>query len=513
MKIGASGFFKQLFGNGDAAVARPVKADLAPPAKPVGETAPRGLLDFFSLGGSSTDVGEMSDFSQLAPEYPPLTQADAREMEKDSGLLRRGSGVLQGVIALRTPERGNPTTIAMMPQEAVLVTRGRGGRAEISYAIDLPLSQARELVGKRVQVDASWDKNSGGSRGTARGARIVGAAQLVDVAPGDAVVVRGRVRQSMGAAVSIGGYREPLGNNLALDRPIYVGGQAVTSLHIEGGDSLSAWQLLELEGTLQSKKFGDNEVESLYLELGSLDALHQDDDDAPMRLDRGILENISGPIGFRVEGRGVLQGELCLREIDGETRPFLATFRLGAEKGFVLDIPLDQARELEGKTVQLGGVIRNGLDPVDSIRDAELRALLPDRLSVERGDRVRLTGIVQKRGHRPRTDRGEQADRPTRYLLLDDHVLVDGKRLQDFDLVGGDAIPVGAKISIEGKLRVDEQADGPGAIVSLDELGEIATAPEIDVFINDAEVMVNDFHHDAGPRLKVVVPIDQNFDD
>lgn len=482
-------------------------SDLSPKTEAIGQRKPSSWAsDIFALGGFGTVEGQ-HDFSSISPQFLLLTPADARELEAGSGLVERGKGELVGKILMRPRAAGTPTMVAMSAQEPVLVTRFEGSRAEVNFALDISPKEAKSMLGQRVCVDAEWERQ-GAVRGKARGAKVVRTLSATDVQVGDRVHVQGRVGPSMGKVVIANGYHEPDGKYLTLKPCINVGDTEVSRIFLRGGDDLALHQHLIVSGKLQLDEIspGDGGA-TLYLELSSTDGLLSEQAPPEARvLDRGILEDISQIMGFQIQGKGVLQGELCMRpdEFDGDQmKPFLATFRLGAESGFFVDLDAKQAKKFQGKTVQIGGLIRNGIDKTNTITSAKIQSVLPDRLALTTGDRAELQGLVFASALSAKVGAAPPSD--TRVLVLEDYVFINGKRTQELYLKGGDALPVGAKIRLSGEVQGGEQP-------VLSDLRDLAQAPGVNVFSRDAETLINDFSHVMGPRLRVVVPEDQTID-
>lgn len=446
------------------------------------------------------------DASARAPEYLPLTPADAKEMEQDTGLIRRGEGALAGILELR-PIQGSASAASIRAgEQAVLVTHRFGTPAEVVYALDLPPGQARSRVGQRVQVRGRFTAPEAGQRGAAVHSKLVRSIGSGVVRPGEEIAVSGRVSASMGAAVSSNGYSDPLGTFLELDQPLVLKGREVSRIYLEGGETLSLHQHLDLRGRLESKVYGDNVEPTLSIRVKpSGGHAHRRGDPRPMILDRGILESVSDLLGYRVEGLGVLQGELAIRTREGVEQPYLVTFRFGAETGFWLDLPLERARELVGKNVKVAGLIHNGLDVPDHISQATLCGLAPDRPRFKAGDWASLRGVVA-RVARVLPDGGLSYQR---VLALHDHILIDGKRTQVIELPPSAPLSLDAKVEIHGQLGARTGADGQAKAACLQAIHAVAAAQDLDFFQLDAESVIDDFSGSAGPRLKVVVPDDQ----
>lgn len=477
----------------------PVAPSRPPPpaARPVAEPS--------LLAQVATKLMKPTDASARPAEFVPLTAADAREMELATGLIRRGEGQLEGVLQLRPPH-GGTVNASRVGEEAVLVTHRLGSRAEIAYRLDLPASKARELVGQRVKVQGRFTLPEGFERGAATGTKLVRAVGSGVVEVGQDIAVSGRVAPSMGAAISSGGYREPLGTYLELDHPISIEGREVGRIYLEGGDDLSLHQHIALKGRLEAKVFGDNHEPTLSVRLGRTGGLHRKDSPEPMRLDATLLASVSDLMGYRVEGTGVLQGELTLRELDGVQRPYLVTFQFGGEAGFALDLPLEQASALVGKTVNVAGLIKNGLEPVDRIQGAKVVATLPDRPSFAPGAWATLRGVVTDS---PRLDASGQL-RSKLVLALADHIVVDGKRTQIIELPPASGLAAGAKVELFGPLDVARDTHGAPRAATLSKIHAVTAAPELDVCMIDSESTLDDFSRHFGPRRNVVVPADQS---
>jgi hypothetical protein len=474
------------------------------PSKPPQPSA-RPVAEPSLLTQVATKLMKPTDASARPAEFMPLTAADAREMELASGLIRRGEGELEGVLQLRPPQ-GGTVNASRVGEEAVLVTHRLGSRAEIAYRLDLPPSKARELVGQRVKVQGRFTLPEGFERGAATGTKLLRAVSSGVVDIGQDIAVSGRVAPSMGAAISSGGYREPLGTYLELDHPISVRGQEFGRVYLEGGDALSLHQHIALKGRLEANVFGDNHEPTLSVRLGRTGGLHRTDSPEPMRLDPVLLASVSDLMGYRVEGTGVLQGELTLREIGGVQRPYLVTFQFGGEAGFALDLPLEQATPLLGKTVNVAGVIKNGFAPVDRIEGAKVVATVPDRPSFAPGTWATLRGVVTDS---PGLDAQGQL-RSRLVLVLADHILVDGKRTQLIELPSGSSLAAGAKVELFGPVDVARDAHGAPRAAALAKIHAVKAAPDLDFCMIDSESTLDDFSRHFGPRRNVVVPADQS---
>lgn len=478
---------------------------VAPTPKPSAEVADQPSV-ITQVTAQTWHLLRAIDASARAPEFMPLTLADAKEMEQDTGLIRRGEGELEGIVQLRPVQGGASAASIRAGDQAVLVTHRFGTPAEVVYALDLPLSQARSLVGQRVQIRGRFTAPAAGQRGAAVQTKLARPIGSGVVRPGDEISVSGRVAPSMGSAISSNGYSDPLGTFLELDRPLVLKGQEVSRIYLEGGDALSLHQHLHLRGQLESKVFGDNPEPTLSIRVKpNAGPAHRAQDPRPMILDRGILESVSDLLGYRVEGVGVLQGELAIRTQDGVERPYLATFRFGAENGFWLDLPLDRARELVGKNVKVAGLIHNGMGPPDHISHATLCGLAPDRPHFKAGEWATLRGVVAQ-VPRVLPDGGLSYQS---VLALHDHILIDGKRTQVIELPKSPALTADSKVEIQGQLGLRMGADGVAKSASLQAIHAVSAAKDLDFFHLDAESVVDDFSGNAGPRLKVVVPDDQ----
>lgn len=498
MRLGASLF---TFGS-ELEQSAPILAPTPKPSAAVAEPPPA----IIQLTAQTWHLLRPVDASARAPEYMPLTPADAKEMEQDTGLIRRGEGALEGILQLRPVQGSAGAASIRAGDQAVLVTHRFGTPAEVVYALDLPLSQARSLVGQRVQIRGRFTAPEAGQRGGAVQTKLARPVGSGVVRPGDEVAVSGRVSPSMGAAVSSNGYSDPLGTFLELDRPLVLKGREVSRIYLEGGDTLSLHQHLDLRGRLESKVFGDNPEPTLSIRVKpSGGHAHRAGDPRPMLLDRGVLESVSDLLGYSVEGLGVLQGELAIRTRDGAEQAYLVTFRFGAETGFWLDLRLERARELQGKNVKVAGLIHNGLGTPDHISHATLCGLAPDRPHFKAGDWASLRGVVARV---PRV----KADGVIAYqsvLALHDHILIDGKRTQVIELPKSPPLSEDAKVEIHGQLGVQSGAEGQPKGACLQAIHAVAAAKDLDFFRLDAESVVDDFAGHAGPRLKVVVPDDQ----
>lgn len=172
---------------------------------------------------------------------------------------------------------------------------------------------------------------------------------------------------------------------------------------------------------------------------------------------------LEGLHSYVTEGHGVLEGTLELREpvapskmpTARQTRvPVLVTYGgQRVEVGFQLDLPLRRAESLDGHRVRVEADFRRS-DAWGTGTGAKI-ALVLGKAKLESGERARMRGEVRHLA--PLSEGGSPEGR---YLVLSKPLCVDGERVSEVLLEGGEALSVGQVIEIERPVRLDTSGVG-----------------------------------------------------
>ena len=167
------------------------------------------------------------------------------------------------------------------------------------------------------------------------------------------------------------------------------------------------------------------------------------------------LERVASVGGEGIRGNGTLRGEIGLMKI-GEVNGWMATLSekpvlITSGKGtpdqvhFVLDIPPSKARALEGKQVDVSGLIDKDSATTGKITGANVAG----QTGFKAGDWTPLSGKIE---NRQLFGPGGEAPPSGAYLVLDTSVEVDGKSVSAIFVGGAKTYPEGTQVTLNGRL-------------------------------------------------------------
>ncbi len=167
------------------------------------------------------------------------------------------------------------------------------------------------------------------------------------------------------------------------------------------------------------------------------------------------LERVAAVGGEGIRGNGTLKGELALMKI-GEVNGFIATLSekavlITSGKGtpdqvhFVLDTHSGKVRNLEGKQVEVSGLIDKDSATTGTITGAKLGG----QVGFQSGDWTPLTGKVENRQlYGP----GGEAPPHGAYLVLDKPIQVNGETVKEVFVDANKTYADGASVELNGRL-------------------------------------------------------------